>query len=129
MNNDELQRHLENYLSIRETLGYQTHSAKTVLKDFVDYIVPHLSSGPIRAQLTIDWIGIGSTQRGPSRQACRLSHVRGFLSFLRAVAPETEVPDHSLLATVRRQKPHLFSRAEINLLLNGALTMSPSNSL
>ncbi|HKX28138.1 MAG TPA: hypothetical protein VJ302_10620 [Blastocatellia bacterium] len=53
MNKDELQRHLENYLSIRETLGYQTHSAKTVLKDFADYIALHLSSGPIRTQLTM----------------------------------------------------------------------------
>ncbi|HEY6367457.1 MAG TPA: tyrosine-type recombinase/integrase [Candidatus Binatia bacterium] len=129
MNKDELHRHLENYISIRETLGYQTHSTKALLKDFVDFIVLHLSSGPIRAQLVIDWIGSGSTQRGPSRQACRLSQVRGFLSFLRAVAPETEVPDHSMLATVRRQKPYLFTRAEINLLLNGALTMGQGNSL
>jgi integrase len=34
-----------------------------------------------------------------------------------------------MLATVRRQKPYLFTQAEINLLLNGALTMGPSNSL
>jgi integrase/recombinase XerD len=129
MNKDELHRHLEAYISIRETLGYQTHSTRILLKDFVDYIIRHLSSGPIHAQLAIDWVCSGSTKRGPSRQACRLSQVRGFLSFLRAVAPETEVPDHGMLATVRRQKPYLFTQAEINLLLNGALRMYPCNSL
>jgi integrase/recombinase XerD len=113
MNKDELHRHLEAYIAIRETLGYQTHSTRILLKNFVDYIVGHISSGPIRAQLAIDWVCSGSTKRGPSRQACLLSEVRGFLSFLRTVAPETEVPDHSM----------------INLLLDGALRMPPHNSL
>jgi integrase/recombinase XerD len=129
MNKDELHRQLEAYIAIRETLGYQTHSTRILLKNFVDYIVGQVSSGPIRAQLAIDRVCSGATKRGPSRQACLLSQVRGFLSFLRTVAPETEVPDHSMLATVGRQKPYLFTQAEINLLLTGALRMPPRNSL
>lgn len=129
MNKDELQRYLETYIAIRGTLGYRTHITEILLKDFVDYVVEHLSSGPIRTQLAIDWACSGSTTRGPSGQSSRLSQVRGFLSFLRAAAPDTEVPDHRMLATSRRPIPYLFTQAEINRLLEGAMRMSPRNSL
>jgi integrase/recombinase XerD len=129
MNKDQLQRSLDSYLAIREALGFRMQATRILLKDFVEYLCAHNISGPIRAQVAIDWAMSGSITRGPGGQAARLSLVRGFLSFLRASVPETEVPDHNLLATARRPLPFLFTPAEIAQLLDGALQMRPRNSL
>lgn len=129
MNKDDLQCSLDSYLAIREALGFTMHATRILLKDFVEYLCAHNISGPIRAQVAIDWATSGSTTRGPGGQAARLSQVRGFLSFLRASLPETEIPDHNLLATARRPLPFLFTPAEITQLLDGALQMRPRNSL
>jgi len=79
--------------------------------------------------VAIDWVTSGSTTRGPGGQAVRLSQVRGFLSFLRASAPETEIPDQRLLASTRRPLPYLFTPIEITKLLEGAAKMRPQDSL
>jgi integrase/recombinase XerD len=129
MNKDGLQRNLDSYLAIREALGFRMHATRVLLKDFVEYLCAHNLSGPIRAQMAIDWATSGSATRGAGGQAARLSLTRGFLSFLRASAPETEVPDRNLLAAARRPLPFLFTPAEIAQLLDGALQMQPRNSL
>jgi integrase len=129
MNKDDLQRSLDSYLAIREALGFKMRAPRILLKDFVEYLCAHNLSGPIRAQMAIDWATSGSATCGASGQANRLSLTRGFLSFLRASAPETEVPDHNLLVTARRPLPFLFKPGEITHLLDGAKQMQPRNSL
>lgn len=129
MNKDNLQRSLDSYLAIREALGFRMHTTRILLTDFVEYLCTHNISGPIRAQVTIDWATSGSTTRGPGGQAARLSQVRGFLSFLRASVPETEIPDQRLLASARRSLPYLFTSIEIAQLLEGAMKMRPQGSL
>src|SRR5215475_13537818 len=52
--------------------------------------------------------------------------VRGFLSFLRAAEPETEVPDHKLLTGARRPNPYLFTPAQVAELMNEASRMKPT---
>jgi site-specific recombinase XerD len=86
-------------------------------------------SGPISAQVAIDWACQASTNRGSSGQARRLSFVRGFLSFLRTIAPETEVPDQRLLARARRSTPYIFTPAQITQLLAEVSRMKPVDSL
>ena len=129
MNKNDLQRSLDSYLAIREALGFKMHTTRILLTDFVDYLYTNNISGPIRAQVAIDWATSGSTTRGPGGQAARLSQVRGFLSFLRASAPETEIPDQRLLASTRRPLPYLFTSTEIAKLLEGAAKMRPQDSL
>ncbi len=129
MNKDDLQRSLDSYLAIREALGFKMHTTRILLTDFVGYLCLNNISGPIRAQVAIDWATSGSTTRGPGGQAVRLSQVRGFLSFLRASAPETEIPDQRLLASARRPLPYLFTPIEIAKLLEGAAKMRPQDSL
>lgn len=129
MNKDDLQRSLDSYLAIREALGFRMHTTKILLTDFVEYLIAQNISGPIRAQVALDWACSSSATRGPGSQAARLSQIRGFLSFLRASVPETEVPDHSLLASPRRPLPKLFTSAEISQMMEAALKMRPRNSL
>jgi integrase len=126
---DDLQRSMDSYLAIREALGFRMQPTKILLIDFVQYLSALNLTGPIRAQAAIDWATSGSATRGPGGQAARLSQVRGFLAFLRASFPDTEVPDSSLLARPRRPMPYLFTSCEISRLLEATATMRPRNSL
>lgn len=126
---DDLQPRLDSYLAIREALGFSMPTTKVLLMDFVQYLSAQNLTGPIRAQAAIDWATSGSVTRGPGGQAARLSQVRGFLAFLRASFPDTEVPDANLLARPRRPMPFLFTASEISRLLAATATMRPRRSL
>jgi integrase/recombinase XerD len=126
---EDLQRSLDSYLAIREALGFRMQPTKILLMDFVQYLSAQNLTGPIRMQTAIDWATSGSATRGPAGQAARLSQVRGFLAFLRARFPDTEVPDSNLLATPRRPMPFLFTASEISRLLEATATMRPRHSL
>jgi integrase len=54
---------------------------------------------------------------------------RGFLSYLQALLPETEVPDHGLIAAFRRPTPYLFTPHQITALLHAAQQLGPHGAL
>jgi hypothetical protein len=64
---------------------------------------------------------------GPAGQgaAQRLSMARGFLTYLRATIPATEVPDSALVASFRRPKPYLFTPDQIRTLIQDAKKARP----
>ena len=59
-------------------------------------------------------------------KACRLTVARGFLGYLLAVEPGTEVSPHRLLATLRQRRPYIFSDAEIEGLVAVAAGRPPA---
>jgi len=129
MNADLLDTHLVAYLSLREALGFQMRAEKTLLPAFVAYVHARQDPHPIRAQLALEWACQESAHRGPSGAARRLSMARGFLSYLQASVPETEVPSPGLLPTPRRPKPFLFTPAQITALVEGAQASRPRGAL
>jgi integrase len=54
---------------------------------------------------------------------------RGFLTYLRATIPETEVPDHALVASFRRPRPYLFTPDQISALILDARKVGPRGAL
>ena len=54
---------------------------------------------------------------------------RGFLLYLQASVPDTEVPAPGLLPTPRRPKPFLFTPTQITALFEGAQASRPQGSL
>jgi integrase len=54
---------------------------------------------------------------------------RGFLTYLRTMLPETEVPDSGLVAAFRRPKPSLFSPQQITAFIPAAQQLGPRGSL
>jgi integrase len=54
---------------------------------------------------------------------------RGFLAYLRATLPETEVPPSGLVASVRRPQPYLLTPPQITALIRAAHAMGPPGSL
>jgi integrase/recombinase XerD len=129
MTRPDLAHHLETYLSVREALGFQTRTTRTLLRDFVQYVEHASVSGPIRAQLAVDWACTASAHRGASGAAQRLSMVRGFLAYLRATLPETEVPAHDVIASARRPSPYLLTTAQIQALMQAAHEAGPHGAL
>jgi hypothetical protein len=103
-------------VSLRRALGYVVTSEEKLLKDFVRFVETQMVTGPIRAQIALDWACMPSPGRGLAGQTSRLKVVRGFLSHLQAALPETEVPGSGMLAKVRRPKPYLYSRQQIETL-------------
>jgi integrase/recombinase XerD len=129
MNQTELRQYLDSYLAIKEALGFKSQPTRILLRDFLRFVESRGIPEPLRAQIAVDWACDASSTRGASGQVQRLSMARGFLSFLRAVEPETEVPDHKLLTGSRRPNPYLFTPAQITELMNEASRMKPAGSL
>ena len=129
MRADFLETQLGTYLSLREALGFQIRAERLLLPAFVAFVQAHESSGPIRAQLALEWACQESPQRGPSGAARRLSIARGFLRYLQASAPETEVPGPGLLPSPRRPKPYLFTPPQLTALFQAAQASRPRGAL
>jgi integrase/recombinase XerD len=129
MNADFLAAQLVAYLSLREALGFQMRAEKLLLPEFVAFIQAQQLTGPIRAQLALEWACQASARRGASGEAQRLSIARRFLAYLQASAPDTEVPAPSLLPTPRRSKPYLFTPSQLTTLFEEARASRPRGSL
>ena len=131
MNARELRAQLEQYLSARSALGIKDRGRKTLLQDFLRYLVKMKFDGSIPCRLTIDWATTTPRARatglaGPAR---RLSAARGFLSYLRASTDEVEVPAARLLAAAKGRRPYLYSTEQISDLLKAASQLGPKGSL
>lgn len=129
MSQPDLHLYLDSYLSVRETLGFQMRAERTLLRDFVRFVENVQTSGPIRAQLAVDWASASSSKRGTSGASQRLSMARGFLAYLRATLPETEVPGRNLVASARRPTPFLFRDGQLQALMRAAQEAGPSGAL
>jgi len=129
MSQSALQLQLDAYLSIREALGFQMRAERTLLRDFVNFVESHGIGIPVRAYLAVEWACALSARRGPGGAAQRLSMARGFLTYLRATIPETEVPDSALVASFRRPKPYLFTLDQIRTLIQDAKQAKPQGAL
>jgi len=129
MSQSALQLQLDAYLSIREALGFQMRAERTLLRDFVNFVESHGAGIPVKAYLAVEWACAVSARRGPGGAAQRLSMARGFLTYLRATIPETEVPDSALVASFRRPKPYLFTLDQIRTLIQDAKQAKPQGAL
>jgi integrase/recombinase XerD len=129
MHADFLETQLMAYLSLRDALGFQMRAEKMLLTDFVAFVNAQGITGPIRAQMALEWACQASAQRGPSGAARRLSLARGFLMYLRASAPDIDVPAPGLLPTPRRPKPYLFTPTQLIALFEAAQASRPRGSL
>jgi integrase/recombinase XerD len=114
---DALKSRLENYLRLRQSLGYKSSVHQHVLQDFVGYLETQKHPGPIRAETAVDWARQASTRCYRTGSAIRLRIIRGFLIHLKAFEPETEVPPPGLVAEPRRPKAHLYSPEQISRMM------------
>lgn len=117
MKSISLQKHLDMYLSLRDSLGGVTLPQRRALEQFIKYVDEQPESSIYRAQTVIDWARGTSGKRGASAQYTLLSLARGFLTYLKASCPEIEIPGRSLIASPRRPNPYIVSDAELTQIL------------
>jgi integrase len=124
-------RHLDAYLAIRDALGFAAGTRAQLLRSFLDHALGATAPGlPIRATTAVAWACDHAPPGcGDAGKAHRLMIARGFLTYLSAVVPGTEVPAHGLLAGHRRRRPYIFSDNEIVTLTAVAATAQPRDGL
>jgi integrase len=118
-----LRQAVEDYLTIRRSLGYKLESEGWLLPDFVDF-VERSGSGFVTTALALSW----ATRRAEANLnswASRLGMVRRFARYLHTLDPRTEIPPPDLLPPrVNRLIPYLYSDAEVEALMNATRTFS-----
>ncbi len=113
---------VQEYLTLRRSLGFKLREAGTGLLEFVTFMEQHRATY-ITRQLALTWAQQPSTVQ-PAQWARRLSFVRGFARHRSATDPRTEVPPDGLLPyRPKRARPYLYSDDEIKSLLRAALTL------
>ena len=107
---------VDDYLTIRRSLGYRLERHGRLLPDFADHL-ERAGATTITVEHALAW---ATSPGGQPVNWCaeRLSIVRGFATWLAAADPSVEVPPSDLLAwRPRRAVPHLFSAEQIAALL------------
>ncbi|MGF6297517.1 tyrosine-type recombinase/integrase [Paraburkholderia sp. WC7.3d] len=115
-----LRQAVQEYLSLRRSLGFKLEEAGKVLPDFVTFMERHRASCITQA-LALRWAQQPSNVQ-PANWARRLSFVRQFARHRSATDPRTQIPAPGLLPFgPKRARPYLYSDDEIRRLLHAAL--------
>jgi integrase/recombinase XerD len=113
---------LQDYLALRRALGYKLHSDGTALESFVAFMEQQHQDA-ISTELALAWATLPTTAQ-PARWARRLSMVRGFARYCRALDSRSEVPPCDLLPMqYQRQTPYFFTDDDIRQLLQATLQL------
>lgn len=118
------------YLAYRRHLGFALDMPGKYLLQFAKYVDRTKYGGPLTIKLALRWAQLpkGTTL---VYQAQRLEAIRSFAKYRAIFDPATEVPPTGLLGPAHfRTTPHIYSEAELSVLLAAARSLPPSgNSL
>jgi integrase/recombinase XerD len=116
-----LRQAVQQYLSLRRSLGFKLRDAGKALLDFVKFMERHRT--PYITQALALWAQQPADVQ-PAHWAQRLSFVRGFARHRSATDPRTQIPAQGLLPfRPRRARPYLYSHDEIRRLLRATRKM------
>lgn len=120
---------VEDYLSFRRGLGFELKSPGLLLLNFARYADGIGRDGHVTTELAVQW-ALATSSSDPAAPTRRLSAVRRFAQYRAVFDPGTEVPPAGLLGhRPRRKQPHIYSAAEIALLLRQASQLWPRGGL
>ena len=101
-----LTKHVERYLSLRQSLGFKLSTASRHLRAFARFAVQH-GETHIRLATAADWAMEAST---PGARRSRLRDVQHFARFLQSEDPVHEIPSLNLFYLPRRRSlPYIYS--------------------
>lgn len=114
-----LEQALNDYVSVRRSLGFRFQTPAILLRSFVVFLQAEGISH-ITRELALRW-ALQPAKVQPSTWTARLGMVRRFAIWCSATEPLTEIPLTDLLPhPYRRKPPHIFSDEEIERLLRKA---------
>jgi integrase len=115
---------LDDYLGLYRSLGRKYVDHGIQLPQFVAYLQA-AGATTVTTELAVAWASQPSGAT-PVWWARRLSMVRGFARYLKALDPDTEIPPRELLPfRASRVDPYLYSDADIAALMAAAQTLRP----
>lgn len=117
-----LRDRLEEYLSLRRTLGFKLSFAAYELPDFVEF-AEAAGATHVSTELALAWAS--QPPKDPShRVARRMQAVRGFARFMSGLDPASETPPYDLTPLGgRKVRPYLFSDTDIAAVMAAARQM------
>jgi integrase/recombinase XerD len=119
---------LNEYLSIRRTLGFELREVGGCLRNFVTFLGSE-STSHITTELALRW-ATRPAHAQPSTWAWRLGMVRRFAAWYKTLDPRTEIPPAGLLPhRYLRKKPHIYSGEEIEKILHRAARLDSPKGL
>ncbi len=108
----KLRESLEEYLTIRRSLGFELSTLACHVRNFIDFAEGEGASY-ITTELALRWAQL-STEAQPATRAARLASVRRFAAWRSTTDPRTQVPPEGLLPhRYRRTRPYIYSDDEI----------------
>ena len=115
----EMRTAVEEYLTLRRSLGFKLREHQAVLHDFV-YFLEQQGASYITNRLALDWARQPQNVN-PAYWARRLSIVRGLARYRSATDPRTEIPPQGLIPhRYHRRPPYIYSDDEIGRLIEAA---------
>jgi len=121
---DSMKALARRYLTHRRDFGYGLISQRFDLAAFARFADRIAPGKPLTVSLALRWARRGAVE--PVTVANRLSVVRGFARFCAVLDPRTQVPPKRLTqGLVRRRAPHIFTDAQVKLILRRTQTLPP----
>jgi integrase/recombinase XerD len=119
-----LAEHATQYLRARRALGVKLERHGRLLPQLVGYLEA-AGASTVTRELAISWARMPAGAH-PQYWAARLSIARGFAAYLKTIDPTTEVPPAGVFAVrYQRPAPYLWSREDVNRLLDAARQLRP----
>jgi len=115
----DLRESLQEYLAIRQSLGFKLTTPARDLRNFVAFLEGE-SAPYITTQLALRWAQ-EATGAQPVTRAARLNTVRRFAAWRNATDLRTEIPPRGLIPhRYRRKHPYIYSDEEVSKIVQAA---------
>lgn len=120
-----LRQAVDDYISLRRSLGFKLEDYPWMLHDFVDYLEA-AGASRVTTELAVAWATRPGEDAHRSYLAKRLCVVRCFARHLAAFDPDTQVPPVDLLAHQEcRRVPYIYSDDDVVALMRAARSLAP----
>ena len=121
---------LSDYLAFRRLGGSESTYHAQLMRDFDRFVHQHGFQGSRPTRPVIEQYLASIQHLQPGTRTNRLSAVRQFCRYLQQFDPPCFVPEPAMVRLTRpRRIAHIYSRAEIQAILQAAWQLPPSGSL
>jgi hypothetical protein len=116
--------HVEDYLRLRQALGFKLRFPGQVLPSLAAYLEA-VGAATATAELAIPWAGQPQGVH-PIVWSHRLGAARGFARYLKTVDPAAEIPPYRVWpGAAPRRQPVIFTETDTGRLLQAARALNP----
>lgn len=120
-----LETHVDAYLRLRRTLGYDLTETGRLLHRFAAEL-DAVGAAHVTTEIAVRWALMPRVSAPSSVPATRYRAVRGFARYMAGIDPETEIPPGGLIRRPRsRRSPFIYTDEELLALLEQARRSIP----